>query len=141
MGQQTQRISLFGELLFQQKNTKFLPPVLTTLLLSAWKEQLPHLLPQENILFESCQKSRMLIAPGERALGSPHSAQISQSEICLGYTSSWDSICKVTPTLELLPQQWRASPPSHWPGPSKISLHLIGLGEGMSTDKSIDIET
>ena len=70
----------------------------------------------------------MLLAPGERALGSLSlGSDISDCDMS-GLHQLLGLNPQVTPTLEFLPRQWSASPPSHWPGPSKTSLFLIGFG-------------
>lgn len=79
------------------ENTKSLPPRPGFLQCSNpssshhWRPQLPHLLPQEKKICLRAARSLGCCLHQEREhLAASRSARISQTEICLGYTSSWD---------------------------------------------------
>lgn len=54
------------------------------------RPQLPHLLPQENFCLRTAKSLGCCLHQEREHLAASRSAQISQTVICLGYTSSWD---------------------------------------------------
>lgn len=54
------------------------------------RPQLPHLLPQEKFCLRTARSLGCCLQQEREHLAASRSAQISQTVICLGYTSSWD---------------------------------------------------
>lgn len=54
------------------------------------RPQLPHLLPQEKYCLRTSRRLGCCLHQEREHLAASRSAQISQTVICLGYTSSWD---------------------------------------------------
>lgn len=54
------------------------------------RPQLPHLLPQEKFCLRTARSLGCCLHQEREHLAASRSAQISQTVICLGYTSSWD---------------------------------------------------